>query len=128
MLHEGQMLDMDLSGIEDYIGFSAKIIEVIGVSILLVGTIWTLIRYTLLPGADRYPKLRQQLGRTILLGLEVLVAADIIATVVTEPTLDRVVTLGLIVLIRTFLSISIQAEVEGKLPWQRRQEKNDRKV
>jgi uncharacterized membrane protein len=62
--------------------------------------------------------LRQTLGKSILLGLEILIAADIIATVSTEPTLRSVTILGLIVLIRTFLSMSLQVELEGKFPWQ----------
>ena len=70
-------------------------------------------------GKRSYKLLRQELGKGILLGLEILVAADIIATVVTEPTMNKVLTLGVIVLIRTFLSLSIELEIEGKLPWQR---------
>lgn len=59
------------------------------------------------------------MGKSILLGLEVLIAADIMATVVTEPTLRSVLVLGFIVLIRTFLSLSLQVELEGKFPWQK---------
>ncbi len=68
-----------------------------------------------------YSGLRHDLGKAILLGLEILVAADIIATVSTEPTMNSVLVLRLIVLIRTFLSFSLQAELEGKFPWQRRE-------
>ena len=69
---------------------------------------------------DNYYSLyRQDVGRAILLGLEFLIAGDIIRTVVVAPTLQNVVVLGLIVLIRTFLSLSLQLEIEGKLPWQR---------
>ena len=53
------------------------------------------------------------------MGLEILVAGDIIATVVIEPTMDSVLTLGVIVLIRTFLRLSIEVEIEGKFPWQK---------
>ncbi|MGZ3894734.1 MAG: DUF1622 domain-containing protein [Bacteroidia bacterium] len=67
---------------------------------------------------ERYTSLRQELGKGILLGLEILVAGDIIATVVTEPTMNRVLTLAVIVLIRTFLSLSIEVEIKGKFPWQ----------
>jgi uncharacterized membrane protein len=59
------------------------------------------------------------LGKTILLGLEILVATDIIHTVITDPELNQVFALGLIVLIRTFLSLSLQVELEGKFPWQK---------
>jgi uncharacterized membrane protein len=77
------------------------------------------VRYTVSPGwtGDPYRRLRQDIGRGILLGLEFLVAADIIRTVAVEPTLDGVLVLGLIVLIRTFLSMALQVELEGRLPW-----------
>ncbi len=66
-----------------------------------------------------YSLYRQDVGRAILLGLEFLIAGDIIRTVVVAPTLQNVIVLGIIVLIRTFLSLSLQLEIEGKLPWQR---------
>lgn len=66
-----------------------------------------------------YRRFRQDLGRGILLGLEFLVAADIIRTVAVVPTLQGVLVLGLIVLIRTFLSMALQVELEGRWPWQR---------
>jgi uncharacterized membrane protein len=65
------------------------------------------------------PAFRRTLGRSILTGLELLVAADIIRTVAIEPTLQSVLVLGLIVVIRTFLSMSLQVEIEGRWPWQR---------
>lgn len=71
---------------------------------------------------DPYRQLRQDIGRGILLGLEFLVAADIIRTVAVTPTLQGVLVLGLIVLIRTFLSMALQVELEGRLPWHRKQE------
>jgi uncharacterized membrane protein len=66
-----------------------------------------------------YSLYRQDVGRAILLGLEFLIAGDIIRTVVVAPTIQNVLALGLIVLIRTFLSLSLQLEIEGKLPWHR---------
>ena len=72
-----------------------------------------------------YSLYRQDVGRAILLGLEFLIAGDIIRTVVVAPTLQNVVVLGLIVLIRTFLSLSLQLEIEGKLPWQREVQRGD---
>jgi uncharacterized membrane protein len=68
---------------------------------------------------DTYRRFRQQLGRSILLGLELLVAADIIRTVAVTPTLASVGVLGLIVLIRTFLSFSLEVEVTGRWPWRK---------
>ena len=66
-----------------------------------------------------YSLYRQDVGRAILLGLEFLIAGDLIRTVVVAPTMQNVLVLGLIVLIRTFLSFSLQLEIEGRLPWQR---------
>lgn len=66
-----------------------------------------------------YASYRQDIGRAILLGLEFLIAGDIIRTVVVAPTIQNVLVLGLIVLIRTFLSLSLQLEIEGRLPWRR---------
>ncbi len=70
---------------------------------------------------DCYRRFRQDLGRGILLGLEFLVAADIVRTVALTPTLESVIVLGIIVMIRTFLSIALQVELEGTWPWQRSQ-------
>lgn len=70
-------------------------------------------------GTLAYTVLRRTLGGAILAGLEVLVAGDLIRTVAVAPTLDNVFTLGIIVLIRTFLSFSLEIEIEGTLPWKR---------
>lgn len=105
-----------------YIGYIARIIEAIGVATIVLGVLIALIRFmfTLQNIQPRsYKFLRRELGKGILLGLEILVAGDIIATVVTEPTMDRVLTLAVVVLIRTFLSLSIEVEIEGKFPWQK---------
>ena len=68
-----------------------------------------------------YRSFRRRLGRAIILGLELLVAADILRTISAEPTLQQVVVLGLVVLIRTFLSFSLEIELERRWPWQPRQ-------
>jgi uncharacterized membrane protein len=70
-------------------------------------------------GRAAFTILRTTLGAAILLGLEVLVAADLIRTITSNPSLEGALTLGLIVLIRTILSASIQIEIEGTLPWRR---------
>jgi uncharacterized membrane protein len=75
--------------------------------------------------SNYYSLYRQDVGRAILLGLEFLIAGDIIRTVVVAPTLQNVVVLGMIVLIRTFLSLSLQLEIEGKLPWRRQVTRGD---
>jgi uncharacterized membrane protein len=69
---------------------------------------------------EAYERYRVRLGRALLLGLEILVAADIVRTVALEPTLSALTGLGLLVLVRTFLSWSIVLEVEGRWPWQAR--------
>lgn len=70
-------------------------------------------------GETRFTVYRQDVGRAILLGLEFLVAGDIIRTVVVAPTMDNVLVLAVIVAIRTFLSMSLQVELEGRWPWQK---------
>jgi len=75
------------------------------------------------PGA--YDSYKHQIGRSLLLGLEFLVAADVIRTVALEPTLDNVAVLGLLVLVRTFLSWSLTVEIEGRWPWQPRKERTE---
>ena len=69
-------------------------------------------------GRAVYRAFRNRLGRAIIIGLELLVAADILRTISTQPTLQQVLVLGIVVLIRTFLSFSLEIELEGRLPWQ----------
>lgn len=96
--------------------------EVLGVAVIVVGTICAaytaLARVSGESSIDTYNRLRANVGRAILLGLELLVAADIISTVAVNPTIDSVVVLGLIVIIRTFLSFSLEVEINGRWPWQ----------
>lgn len=70
-------------------------------------------------GADAFQVLRRMIGSSILLGLEILVAADLIRTVTSSPSIEDTYILGLTVIIRTILSMSIQIEIEGTLPWKR---------
>ncbi len=97
-------------------------LDAMGVVIVAVGALVALLHAALHPArtvGDRYRTLRENLGRAILLGLEFLIAGDIIRSVVVDPTLMNVAVLGLIVLVRTFLSMTLQLEVEGRWPWQR---------
>jgi uncharacterized membrane protein len=71
-----------------------------------------------------YESYKQEMGRSLLLGLEFLVAGDVVRTVALEPTLTNVAVLGLLVLIRMFLSWSLAVEIEGRWPWQTRTEKH----
>jgi uncharacterized membrane protein len=108
-----------------YIEYVAKGIEITGIITIIIGIVLAMGKFifSLQGSAPRsYKILRQELGKGILLGLEILVAGDIIGTVVTEPTMDRVLSLGVIVLIRTFLSLSLEVEIEGKFPWQKSKE------
>jgi uncharacterized membrane protein len=102
---------------------AAQGFEALGALILVVGVIWSFALAGLAVrrsgSARAYPVLRQAFGGTLLLGLEVLVAADLIRTVAVAPTLDNVLVLGLIVVIRTFLSFSLETEIEGVAPWRR---------
>src|SRR5215467_11670121 len=102
----------------------ARGFEALGALILAVGTLWSfLIAGLTLRRSGRarqaYTLLRQALGGTLLLGLEILVAADLVRTIAVAPTLTNVLTLGLIVLIRTFLSFSLETEISGTPPWRR---------
>lgn len=98
-------------------------IDAAGALVIVLGLAWALVRGVVgrRGGAtgDAYRRLRQDVGRGILLGLEFMVAGDIIRTVAVEPTLDSVIVLGAIVLIRTFLSISLEVELDGRWPWRR---------
>ncbi len=99
---------------------TTRAIELAGVAVILIGLFFAAFNF-LREGSREgaYHELRATLGRAILLGLELLVAADIINTVAVEPTLDSLAVLAGIVLIRTFLSFSLEVEIEGKWPWQR---------
>lgn len=101
-----------------------RVADVLGVAVIVVGVLAAGIlsvrdlRSNDVAGA--YRQLRQRIGRTILLGLELLVAADIIRTVAVSPTLENAAVLAIIVAIRTALSFSLEVELEGRWPWQSR--------
>jgi uncharacterized membrane protein len=103
---------------------AAQAFEVFAVSVLLVGLIWSLVmagRVWRRSGDARrgYALLREFFGGVLLLAVEILVAADLIRTVAVTASLESVAVLGLIVLIRTFLSFSLEIEIEGVAPWRR---------
>lgn len=112
-----------LGEIDHLIGAVGVIGDLVGVFIIAVGLIAVTMRFLrALSGneATAYTEYRSGIGRTLLLGLEFLVAADIIRTVATTPTFTSVGVLAAIVAIRTFLSWSLQLEIEGRWPWQSR--------
>ncbi|MFL6237935.1 MAG: DUF1622 domain-containing protein [Actinomycetes bacterium] len=103
---------------------AAQIFEGLGAVVLLLGLVWSValgaVAYRRThKGRTAYRVLREAFGGTLLLALEVLVAADLIRTVAVAPTVENVAVLGLIVLIRTFLSLSLEVEIEGVPPWRR---------
>ncbi|CAD6009570.1 DUF1622 domain-containing protein [Agreia sp. COWG] len=111
---------MEFTAVIEVVG---KVIDAAGVAAIVVGaliaSIVALGRLRRREGAVYVPY-RRALGRSILLGLELLVAADIIRTVAITPTLESVAVLAGIVLIRTFLSFSLELEISGRWPWQKK--------
>ena len=103
--------------------------EIAGVTIILGGFVAAIIRAVQLATRGKskgaYDMLRRVFGKSILLGLEVLVAADLIRTIAVEPTLDNLYVLGLLVVIRSFLSWSLDVELEGTWPWNKRRLEHD---
>jgi uncharacterized membrane protein len=109
----------------DVMDHVAQGFEAFGAAVLICGLIWSLVvalRVRRTAGGVRaYRALRETFGGALLLSLEILVAADLIRTVAVSPTLEGVAVLALIVVIRTFLSFSLQIEIDGVPPWRRNQ-------
>jgi uncharacterized membrane protein len=109
---------------EQLLDIAEHAFELAGVVVLLIGGAVSLVVYVRsVARGDRrvaYNGLRENVGRTILLGLELLIVADIILTVAIAQTLENAATLGLIVFVRTFLSFSLDIELDGVVPWHRR--------
>lgn len=109
---------------EHFVVAAARVVEFVGVAVLLLGALLATAAFSrrLVRRAtfqDAYHGLRADLGRAILLGLELLVIADIIGTVAIEPTMQNLGVLAVIVAIRTLLSFALELEVSGRWPWQR---------
>jgi uncharacterized membrane protein len=119
----------ELESSRDWIELAVRSIELFGVAVIVVGVVLAaygfvsrLLRRSERPAGRRQALvevMKSQVGRTLLLGLEILVAADIIETVALEPTLESIAALGLLVIVRTFLSWSIILEIEQRWPWQK---------
>ncbi len=106
--------------LETAVVWIARAIEAIGVTTIAVAVVLALVPVLRRRrGEAAYPLYRRHLGHGLLLGLEFLVAADIIRTVSHVPTLPSVIALAIVVLIRTFLSVTIQVEIDGRWPWRR---------
>ena len=111
---------------DDVISEVVKVVEAVGAGIMVLGALGALLVFAgraLRAGAahESYDELRQNLGRGILVGLEVLIVADIVRTIIVEPTIESVGVLGVIVVIRIALSFSLEVEIDGFWPWRRRQ-------
>lgn len=103
-----------------FVQFVALAIETLAVAIILVAVLSGTAIYLVNRASEAgYTSYKHTLGKGLLLGLEVLVAADVIRTVALEPTIQNIIGLGLLVLVRTFLSWSLIVEIEGGWPWQR---------
>jgi len=105
-----------------WVEYVALGIELLAVAVIAIGVLyavgWFLLhRFGKIPAGSGQQRFRAQLGNSLLVGLEILVAADIIRTVALEPTLTSVAILGVLVLVRTFLSWSLVVEMEGRWPW-----------
>ena len=120
-----------LGGVHAFIQPFAVVLELFGAGIIVGGVLLATTAF-LIKGfrernwRDAYTNYRANLGRGILLGLELLVGADIISTITAPLTLNTVGLLGLVVLIRTFLSFSLETEIEGCWPWRRAERLRDR--
>ena len=108
---------------EESMEFAVRAFEVVGVAVLAVGSTLAALRAarSLWEGNRKsvYEQTRRDVGKSILLGLEILIIADIVQTITIDPTLESAAALGLIVLVRTFLSFSLEVELYGAVPWRR---------
>lgn len=101
------------------VGIEVLAVAVIISTVLIVALRWGTVRYLFQLGKEgAYENYKHQLGRGLLLGLELMVAADVVRTVALEPTLANLAVLGLLVVVRTLLSWSLMVETEGRWPWQ----------
>jgi uncharacterized membrane protein len=115
------------SAVDSSIGLIGTAIEVFGVLIIVSGIVWA--TYAFARGhrdEQHYEAYKFRIGRSLLLGLEVLVAADIVKTIALDLTAKSLGVLAALVLIRTFLSWSLTVEIEGRWPWQRGREERGR--
>lgn len=112
-------------GYEETISDVVRVVETVGAGIMVLGGLGAFIVFVprALEGktSQPYEDLRRNLGRSILLGLEVLIVADIVRTIIVDPTLESVAVLGVIVVIRILLSFSLEVEIDGAWPWHRSQ-------
>jgi uncharacterized membrane protein len=112
---------MELHAVTEYIELIVRGLEIVGVAVIGIAFPYAIIRglVNIRRGRpDAYRRLKIAIGKALQLGLEFLVAADIVRTVTIEPTREGIVSLGLLIVVRTLLSRSIAVEIEGCWPWQ----------
>lgn len=110
---------------ESIISYAALGVEIIGVLVIVVGILTSLIRFILGTksiafgkNTKDYSQLRRELGQSILIGLELLVAGDIIVTASVQLSLDSLLALGVLIILRFILSVALELETTGRWPWQ----------
>ena len=109
------------ANVSDWIHLVGVCIEIFGVFVIVAGTIWsTYVYVSRRMESQNYDRYKIRIGRSLLLGLEVLVAADIIKTIAIELTFTSVGLLAGLVVVRTFLSWTLVLEIEGRWPWQQK--------
>ena len=113
-----------MSGYEQVISEVVKVVEAFGAAIMVLGGLGAFLVFAshalrAETATGSYDALRRNLGRSILLGLEVLIVADIVRTIIVDTTLESVTVLGIIVIIRILLSFSLEVEIDGLWPWRR---------
>jgi uncharacterized membrane protein len=118
-------IGLDMS-YDEVISEVVKVVEAVGAGIMVLGGLGAFLVFlsrTLPPAKahESYEELRRTLGRCILLGLEVLIVADIVRTIIVDTTFESVAVLGIVVVIRILLSFSLEVEIDGYWPWRRRQ-------
>jgi uncharacterized membrane protein len=106
---------------EDVMHLAVDAFEAVGVLVLVLGSLASVVIALddLRRGVPVYKPIRRNLGRVIILGLEILIVADIITTITLDQTPSSAITLGIVVLVRTFLSFSLEIELDGVVPWRR---------
>ena len=111
-------------GYDHAIGEVVRVVEAVGAGIMVLGGLGAFIVFIVealqaKTSREAYDRLRRSLGRSILLGLEVLIVADIVRTIIVDTTLESVGVLGIVVVIRIMLSFSLEVEIDGLWPWRR---------
>ncbi|CAM4319343.1 DUF1622 domain-containing protein [Gillisia limnaea] len=110
-----------------YLDLIATSLEILGVLIIVTGILLSFGKYLFKMQASKersFSIIRKDLGRSIILGLEVLIGADIIGTIIYNMTMEKILSLAMIIVIRTFLSFALEIEIDGEFPWKRGKKKD----